>query len=72
MTFCILHELVYRFFVFQKRFSRRCANIGAILAVILFFKLEYVFVRFGVPIYISMLFPCKILKYLKYKYVCPE
>lgn len=60
MTFCFLYELVYRFFVFRKWFSRRCANIADILAVVLLFKPEYRFVGVGVSIYISNLFPCKI------------
>jgi len=60
MTFCFLRELVYRFIVLQKRFSRRCANIAAILAVVLSFKAECRFVGAGVSIYISELFPCKI------------
>lgn len=60
MTFCFLHKLVYRLFVFQMWFSRRCANIAAILAVALLFKPEHRFVGVGMSIYISELFPCKI------------
>lgn len=60
MTFCFLHKLLYRIFVFQMWFSRRCANIAAILAVALLFKPEHRSVGVGVSLYISELFPCKI------------
>lgn len=60
MTFCFLQELVYRIFVFQKRFARRCANIAAILAVVLLFEPERRCVGAAVPVPIAELFPCKI------------
>lgn len=51
---------MYRIFVFQKRFARRCANIAAILAVFLLFKPERRCVGAAVPVPIAELFPCKI------------
>lgn len=60
MTFCFPHKLVYRIFVSQTWFSRRCANIAAILAVGLLFKPEHKSVGAGMSIYISELLPCKI------------
>lgn len=41
-------------------FSRRCANIAAVLAVAFLFKPGFRSVGVGMSIYINELFPCKI------------